>query len=310
MSTNPLVSVVIPTYNRAHLLGRALKSVLFQTYEHLDVIVVDDASTDNTEEVLASFRDRRLRYIRHERNKGGSAARNTGIALSEGEYIAFLDSDDEWLPYKVEKHLRVFSEDPGCGVVFSAHIEIDRHGLTRVHRDMGPEGWIYKDLLVSAVVGTTSAVVVKRECFETAGLFDETLPSCQDWDMWIRIAKNYRFRRISEPLVRYYWHGNQISTNFEAVYKGHLAILQKYKEEIMKLGSWALARHYLRLGHCLRNAGFMKEARRYYLRAMLEWPRPVPIAYFAVSLFGHAGFDKARKIKRMFAFKPLRAREG
>src|SRR5690606_40495091 len=73
--------------------------------------------------------------------------------------------------------------------------------------------------------------------------------------------KNYRFRRISEPLVRYYWHGNQISTNFEAVYKGHLAILQKYKEEIMKLGSWALARHYLRLGHCLRNAGDRKSTR-------------------------------------------------
>lgn len=98
----PTVSVVIPTYNRAHLVGRAIQSVLNQTYQDFEIIVVDDGSTDNTEEVVKSFNDPRIRYIRHDQNRGGSAARNTGIKMARGEYIAFQDSDDEWLPEKLE----------------------------------------------------------------------------------------------------------------------------------------------------------------------------------------------------------------
>jgi glycosyltransferase involved in cell wall biosynthesis len=103
------VSVVIPTYNRASLLGRAIKSVLEQTYQDFEIIVVDDASTDNTEEVVRNLRDRRIRYLRHEKNRGGSAARNTGIRAAWGQYIAFQDSDDEWLPEKLKKQMEVLA---------------------------------------------------------------------------------------------------------------------------------------------------------------------------------------------------------
>jgi len=96
------VSVIIPTYNRAHLVGRAIRSVLNQTYQDFEIIVVDDCSTDNTEEIVKGFNDHRIRYMRHDRNRGGSAARNTGIKASQGKYIAFLDSDDEWLLKKAE----------------------------------------------------------------------------------------------------------------------------------------------------------------------------------------------------------------
>lgn len=296
---HPLVSVIVPTYNRANLLGRAIQSVLAQTYPHFELIIVDDGSSDNTEAVVTRFDDPRIRYIRHHKNRGGSAARNTGIACARGEYVAFLDSDDEWLPEKLEKHLRVFHDDPDCGVVFSAHCEITSDGSSRVYRDQGPEGWIYEDLLVSAVVGTTSAVVVKRECFDTAGFFDERLPSCQDWDMWIRIAKHYRFRRIREPLVRYYWHGSQISTTSQAVIRGHLAVLEKYQDEIRRLGPRALTTHYLRLGNHYLNAGLVQEARRYYRRAVVTWPHPRTIAYFAASMFGNVPFRIARTLTRM-----------
>lgn len=105
---NPKVSVIIPTYNRAHLIGRAIKSVLNQTYKDFEIIIVDDGSTDKTEEVVKDFKDERVRYIRREKNKGGSAARNTGIKAARGEYIAFQDSDDEWLPEKLEKQMKAF----------------------------------------------------------------------------------------------------------------------------------------------------------------------------------------------------------
>ena len=104
------VSVIITTYNRAHLVGKAIKSVLNQTFQDFELIVVDDGSTDNTEEVINSFNDTRIRYIRHKINKGGNAARNTGLRNSKGEYIAFLDSDDEWLPEKLERQLEVFKK--------------------------------------------------------------------------------------------------------------------------------------------------------------------------------------------------------
>ncbi len=107
---NPTVSVIIPTYNRANLVSRAIKSVLNQTYQDFEIIVVDDCSEDNTEEIVKSFNDSRIRYIKHKKNKGGSAARNTGIKRARGKYIAFLDDDDEWLPSKLEKQIMLFEK--------------------------------------------------------------------------------------------------------------------------------------------------------------------------------------------------------
>ncbi len=116
----PTVSVIIPTYNRAHLLGRAIESVLDQTYQDFEIIVVDDASADETEEVVKSFGDDRINHIRHQKNKGGSAARNTGIKAARGEFIAFLDSDDEWVPKKLEKEIdRLQTLSNEVGVVYS-----------------------------------------------------------------------------------------------------------------------------------------------------------------------------------------------
>lgn len=128
MNKNPTVSVIIPTYNRAHLVGRAIQSVLNQTYKDFELIIVDDGSTDNTEDIIKKYqkKDERIKYIRRKKNKGGSVARNTGINAAIGEYIAFLDSDDEWLTEKLERQMKVFkSTSSEVGVVYSGFFRIN-----------------------------------------------------------------------------------------------------------------------------------------------------------------------------------------
>jgi len=314
---NPTVSVIIPTYNRVHLVGRAIRSVLNQTYQDFEIIVVDDGSTDNTEEVVESFNDPRIRYIRHEKNRGGSAARNTGIRASRGEYVAFLDSDDEWLPEKLEKQLSVFEEDSTCGAVYTDFLYMLPDGNVKLCQNYHPEGWILKKLLSSNVVGTTSTVIVKRECFETVGLFDESLLSCQDWDMWIRIAKRYSFRKVPEPLTKYRVHQDRITTDFRAVWRGHRAIMGKYMADIRALGRCLEAYHNFRLGNYLCHAGEMRQGRRYLFRAVVLSPWHVKYsAYAFASLFGASGFQCLALAKRTISklcamfMVPLRRESG
>ena len=306
----PTVSVIIPTYNRAHLVGRAIRSVLNQTYQDFEIIVVDDGSTDNTEEVVKSFNDPRIRYIRHEKNRGGSAARNTGIRAARGEYIAFLDSDDEWLPEKLAKQLPVFEKDSTCGAVYTDLLYMLPDGSVKLCQNYRPEGWILKKLLSSNVVGTTSSVIVRRECFEKIGLFDESLPSCQDWDMWIRIAKRYSFRKIPEPLTKYRVHQNRITTDFRAVWQGHLAIMEKYAADISALGRCTEAYHHFRLGNYLCHAGKMRLGRRHLFLAMVKCPWHMKYsAYAFASLLSASWFQRLASTKR-FIFSILSGRSN
>ncbi|MCK4529078.1 glycosyltransferase, partial [candidate division WOR-3 bacterium] len=194
----PKVSVIIPTYNRVHLIGRAIQSVLEQSYQDFEIIVVDDASTDNTGEVVRSLKDERIRYIRHEKNKGAAAARNTGIKVARGEYIAFQDSDDEWLPEKLEKQMKAFDNaPPEVGVVYTDMQRINEDGgIEYWHspRILPEDGIIYKDALDYRVmnIGIQSAVI-KKECFDKVGMFDERFPRFIDLELFIRLSKYYYF---------------------------------------------------------------------------------------------------------------------
>ena len=133
--SNPGISVIIPTYNRAHLISRSAKSVLAQTYPDFELIIVDDGSGDNTEEIIEALADPRIRYLRHESNRGVSAARNTGIRAARGDYIAFQDSDDEWLPQKLEKQLGLFEQDNrgDLGLVLCEHLSVNEAKQTAWH---------------------------------------------------------------------------------------------------------------------------------------------------------------------------------
>lgn len=187
MVTNPIASVIIPTYNRADLLPNTIGSVLNQTFEDFELIIVDDCSSDNTEEVVAQIHSPKIKYIRHESNKGGSAARNTGILSAQGKYIGLLDDDDEWYSEKLQKQIdkfQVLSDD--FGLVYTGFSFVSMENPEVSHPVIPSlKGHLFSNLLKNNILGSPTPLI-KKVCFEKAGYFDETLPSIQDWDMWIR----------------------------------------------------------------------------------------------------------------------------
>ena len=270
MEGNPKVSVIIPTYNRAILLGRAIESVLNQTFQDFELIIIDDGSTDNTDEVIKEFqkKDNRIVYLKHDKNRGGSAARNTGIKASRGEYIAFLDSDDEWLPEKLEKQINVFKKlSDNIGLVYSGYYEVLEQNVEVLSKIIPIfKGDIYKNILKSNILGSPTPLI-RKICFEKAGLFDETLLSCQDWDLWIRIAKYYKFDFLKEILAKYYIHGNQISTNLNNKILSRKKIFEKYYSDLIT-NPQAIYFHYNNLGILYSLNGDTNEARKYFFNSI------------------------------------------
>lgn len=212
MTDVPLVSVVIPTYNYGHFLASAVRSALEQTWVAREVIVVDDGSTDNTPEVLRAF-GRDVRVIRKV-NAGLSAARNTGIEAATGAFIAILDADDVWMAHKLERQLAVFRDLPDTGIVSCAAHQVDADGnrlqLLPCPSTAEPHR-LRRELAFRNVVSGGSAALVRRECFELVGRFDESLRSSEDWDMWLRIARHFPIRFVNEPLVSIRVTGDNMS---------------------------------------------------------------------------------------------------
>lgn len=208
----PFISVIIPTYNRAGWLEHAIDSVLSQTFKDWELIVVDDGSTDETTELLSHYGSA-SRSISLSRNQGVSAARNTGIRNSDSPWVAFLDSDDQWLPQKLEKQVRYLQRYPQSQILFTDEIWI-RHGRRvnpgKKHRKQ--EGWIFQPSL-SLCLMAPSTTMIRRNVFETTGLFDESLPLCEDYDLWLRVAARFPVNLLDEKLmVRYGGHSDQLSS--------------------------------------------------------------------------------------------------
>ncbi len=206
----PTVSVIIPTFNRAAMLREAIQSVLDQTYSDYEIIVVDDGSTDNTGEIATELSklSANLRYV-CQAHQGRSAARNHGIGLAQGRYIAFLDSDDRFLPRKLAIQVRCLDDQPEYGMVYSRVVGIDEKGKTvpgSFLSKRGLSGRIYPEMLFirGTVITTPSTMVRSRILSEVSG-FDEAMQVCEDLDLWRRIAKRYMVQEIKEPLsvVRY-----------------------------------------------------------------------------------------------------------
>ena len=265
---NPTVSVVIPTYNRAMLLPRVIQSVLNQTFKDFELIIVDDSSIDNTQEVIKSFEDERIRYIRHEKNKGGSATRNTGIKVAQGEYIGLLDDDDEWLPEKIEKQVNKFkSLSDEFGVVYSGFSYVSEE-KGKIVSNIIPtlRGRLYKSLLKRCIVGSPTPLI-KRSCFQKVGFFDETLPSCQDWDMWIRISKCYGFDFVPDVLAKHYVHGAQVSIDLNAKIVARQKLMEKYWVDLSQ-NSQAHSVLLNRLGILCSLAGDYIKARKYFFASV------------------------------------------
>jgi glycosyltransferase involved in cell wall biosynthesis len=229
-----LVSVVIPTRNRRQRLEQAIDSVRNQRYLSLEIIVVDDGSTDGTEEFLRSISafEPRLRVVRNATPLGGGGARNAGVAASCGNYIAFLDDDDIFLPGKLEVQIRRLAGAPGSPAVSCSF-------LVR-RRDSGEDAAVIlrppsdrEELLRANILGGASVCIVLAESFRKVGGFDERLPSCQDWDLWLKLHALGPIMVCPEPLVRYSFHDEgQITGNRRAEYLGKRRVHLRYVKEM------------------------------------------------------------------------------
>jgi glycosyltransferase involved in cell wall biosynthesis len=204
MTKRPFVSVVIPSFNMAAYLPDAVNSVLNQTYRNYELIVVDDGSTDNTAEVVDSFSNK-VNY-QYQENSGVSVARNQGIQLAKGDYIAFLDADDLWSPVKLERQIEALNRFPNLGLVGCGYTVRDlscTHMLSEIIRRNYPSReQLYEALSISQIIpGCASGVLIKKQCFDHVGLFDPTLKIGEDWDMWLRIVSKYDAFFVEKILV-------------------------------------------------------------------------------------------------------------
>ena len=214
----PTASIIIPTYNRGTRLERAIESVLSQRFEDFELIVVDDASTDGTETVVKGFDDPRVRYLAHGTNRGGSAARNTGIDASEGEFIAFLDDDDEWLPHKLGRQIDCLENRSDEWVAAYCDYRVDRHGKYRTLRNLatsvlpvglsesrprfeGGAELVPATLSMKLTLGGASTLVVRRDVLDQMDGFDENFQYHQDWEFLVRLLHVGKLSYVDELLV-------------------------------------------------------------------------------------------------------------
>ncbi|ETW93651.1 MAG: hypothetical protein ETSY1_38290 [Candidatus Entotheonella factor] len=222
----PLVSVIIPTFNRAGWLTDAIGSVFGQTYPHLELLVVDDGSTDHTPDVVRAFGDA-LTYL-YDVNRGVSAARNRGVAASRGTLIAFLDSDDVWQPGKVAAQVALFQQQPGVEVCYTDEIWI-RHGVRvnpkQIHQKH--HGWLFEPSLPRCII-SPSSIMLRRGLWDRLGGFDERLPACEDYDLWLRMTVRVPVALIPESLiVKRGGHDDQLSRSTPLLDQYRIAALEK-----------------------------------------------------------------------------------
>lgn len=297
----PSVSVIIPTYNRGYCLARAIKSVLDQSYADFELIVVDDGSTDDTGSVLASFTDLRLKVVRHPKNRGVGATINTGIRNSTGALIAFQDSDDEWLPEKLERQAAVMNAGgDALGVVYCDQWRFragEKTHFAAPHLTPA-DGIIYDRALDDALynIGNQS-LLIRRSCFDKVGLYDDSLPKNEDLDMLIRISRHFQFHHIREPLLNYYVTADSVTSRGESagirtqetLFHKYLPDLQRLPAVLAKRAYW-IGSFHMRNGDAAKGRAYIRKA----LRARPFNPRYVVAAL--LSLLGSRVYSAVRRL--------------
>lgn len=274
------VSVVIPTYNYANYLLEAVQTVLDQSYDDFELLIVDDGSTDNTGEMTRPLlHDPRVRYV-YQQNRGLAEARNVGIRTTEGEFVAFLDADDLWLERKLERQVEIMDSTPEVGLVYTNILFIDGEGQILTDRQWAQrrKETMFEDLLFNNVVtGSASSSMVRRECFDRVGVFDETLRSLEDLDLWLRIARCYDFQRVDEPLAKIRHHQLNMQVDVDRMAEGWLAYLAKREVPNQYRAADRLARYEIlsRIARQYYELGQMEKYRHYATRALLSRPQHV-----------------------------------
>lgn len=279
-----LVSVVIPTHNRQDLIQRAVDSALAQTFQQIEVIVVSDGSTDDTTSVVNKIcdSDKRVSLIEYFPGKGGNYARNTGIKAAKGEWVAFLDDDDEWHETKIEKQMELARQDENIGLICTGILAIyDSDGSTSIYIPDTPYD-ASKAILLKNTIGSTTTVVMRHELLDACGMFDEALMAKQDYDLWVRACQMTKVGVVKEPCVNYHnlVSNNQVSWNYkkyadateyinkkyEQLYKDKLS--KKEWDEVCSISMFSIARKAMKV-----NNG--KIARQYICKSLRIKKKPI-----------------------------------
>lgn len=298
MSLSPLVSIILPTYNRAELIMRAVESVLTQTFEDFELIIVDDASTDNTLKLLQNLEDDRIRIFPNQINTGASLARNIGIKEARGSFIAFQDSDDVWVASKLKDQIDCFKKHPNAGIVYSSYKKITPSQSFLVP---GPwvkkhEGNLKKELSYGNFIGLPT-MIVKKECLSAVGVFDESLKSLEDWDLLLRLSTLYSFAYIDTPLVFAYESSNGVNTFTAAALSSLRRIISKY--ELFQVDNKAKAHTYYLEGSMLIHMNQIKQGRSLIFTAFsLDKTNSKYALSLFCSLFGSKNYVKLLNIIR------------
>lgn len=311
----PLFSVIIPTYNSAAYIAEAIESVLVQTYQNFEIVVVDDGSTDGTRAILVPCSDR-ITYL-SQANRGPSAARNLGIQHSRGELIGFLDADDIWLPNKLERQLQFMVDHMDVALVFGDVELFNEHGTvtptflgqkaiaSRLH---GGEVIIkdaFRSLLRENFI-TTTTVTVRRSCLREVGGFDELLRSVEDRDLWLRIAGRCPIGCVPEIVGRKRVHGHNISSNGHLATQSLIRVLEKRAIDPSISGALNLALReqlahlYFLLGYSHFDRQEYHEARQSFRWSLARKIEAKPIAYYLATLLGTPLVTWARRVKRQW----------
>lgn len=291
----PKVSVIIPAFNRAHLLSRAIQSVINQTFQDFEIIIVDDASTDKTEDVVKSFKDNRIIYLWNNRNQGSNASRNIGLKHASGEFIAFLDSDDEWLPEKLDKQLNVFkSHNKNIGLVSTGYSNDEKPFEPVIPKY---RGYILKELLIRDCIGTMSTPLIRKKCFDIVGVLDESMLASQDWDMWIKIAQFYEIDFTPDILSKYHHQPDSISKNVSAIKRAHKLIFKKYQHLLKALPKKILIERYFSEGRFFCWKRDPIESGRYFTKAIMLNP------FIFFRILNHYALKVINKLLKITSFE-------
>lgn len=279
LPTPPLVSVVLATYNRRELLRASLRSVLDQTYRHLEVIVVDDGSTDGTEELIAELADSRIRYYRQPQNAGRSRARNRALSLVQGDFVAFQDSDDLFDLDKIETQLKIFAENPQIGMVYTAGRVIDEQGRPIPADFRAPaSGNIYPAIaFYLPVIVLLPSVLLRRQVVDQVGGFDESLHRFEDTDFWRRVAKITPAVGYDHETITIRTHsGNQMENPREVLASLDYYIQKVFREDSAARTFWGRRRAadlYLHYGYAVYvHPQYQDYSRDFFKRALSYWP--------------------------------------
>jgi glycosyltransferase involved in cell wall biosynthesis len=292
MSFIDTISVIIPTYNSSQYINEAIRSVLCQTYKNLEIIVIDDGSTDNTRDILGPLIDQELIRYTYQKNQGPGGARNTGINMATGEYIAFLDADDLWPSHKLQLQFTFLKSNANIGMVFGDFSSFDDHGsvsksffeeksiLKKIptqeyspsHKAFSRK--IFNDLIDENFI-PTSTVMVKKSVFKRTGLFDSQLRSVEDLDLWLRISLKYDIAFTYERLAFKRKHGSNISSNLRLASESELMVMKKMLSICHNNHSNSVQLIKKKIGNCYFNIGYglfcennRTTARKYFLRSI------------------------------------------